>query len=88
MTTQIKRRRGTTTQHASFTGAEGELTIDTTKDTVVVHDGTTSGGHPLAKESAITGKVDKAGDTMTGDLALSGADVTFGDTTSHLWCWQ
>ena len=70
MTTQIKRRRGTTTQHASFTGAEGELTIDTTKDTVVVHDGTTSGGHPLAKESAITGKVDKAGDTMTGDLTV------------------
>ena len=45
MTTQIKRRRGTTTQHASFTGAEDELTIDTTKHTVVVHDGTTSGGH-------------------------------------------
>ncbi len=85
MTTQIKRRRGTTTQHASFTGAEGELTIDTTKDTVVVHDGTTSGGHPLAKESAITGKVDKAGDTMTGDLALSGADVTFGDNDKAIF---
>ncbi len=76
MTTQIKRRRGTTTQHASFTGAEGELTIDTTKDTVVVHDGTTSGGHPLAKESAITGKVDKAGDTMTGDLTVPNVIVS------------
>ena len=76
MTTQIKRRRGTTTQHSSFTGAEGELTIDTTKDTVVVHDGTTSGGHPLAKESAITGKVNTAGDTMTGDLTVPNVIVS------------
>ena len=46
----LKLRRGTTTQHASFTGAEGELTIDTTKDTAVVHDGSTQAGTPLAKE--------------------------------------
>ncbi len=70
MTTQIKRRRGTTTEHSTFTGAEGELTIDTTKDTVVVHDGSTAGGHPLAKESSLTGKVDTSGDTMTGDLTV------------------
>ena len=47
----LKLRRGTTTQHASFTGAEGEVTIDTTKDTAVVHDGSTQGGTPLAKEN-------------------------------------
>ena len=70
MTTQIKRRRGTTTEHSTFTGAEAELTIDTTKDTVVVHDGSTAGGHPLAKESSLALKVDKAGDTMTGDLTV------------------
>ena len=46
----LKLRRGTTTQHGSFTGAEGEVTIDTTKDTAVVHDGSTTGGTPLAKE--------------------------------------
>ena len=46
----LKLRRGTTTQHGSFTGAEGEVTIDTTKDTAVVHDGSTAGGRPLAKE--------------------------------------
>ena len=46
----LKLRRGTTTQHGSFTGAEGEVTIDTTKDTAVVHDGSTAGGTPLAKE--------------------------------------
>ena len=46
----LKLRRGTTTQHGSFTGAEGEVTIDTTKDTAVVHDGSTAGGRPLARQ--------------------------------------
>ena len=46
----IQRRRGTTADHAVFTGAEGEITIDLDKDTVVVHDGTVAGGHPLARE--------------------------------------
>mgnify|MGYP005702348153 FL=1 len=46
----LKLRRGTTTQHGSFTGAEGEVTIDTTKDTAVVHDGSQAGGRPLARE--------------------------------------
>ena len=50
MTTAIKRRRGTTAQHSTFTGLEGELTIDTTKDTAVVHDGATAGGFPLLRE--------------------------------------
>jgi len=51
MSTQIQRRRGSTVEHSTFTGAVGELTIDTTKKTVVVHDGSTAGGFPLAKES-------------------------------------
>ena len=46
----LKLRRGTTAQHGSFTGAEGEVTIDTTKDTAVVHDGSTAGGRPLARQ--------------------------------------
>ena len=46
----LKLRRGTTTQHSSFTGAEGEVTIDVDKDVPVVHDGSTAGGHPVAAE--------------------------------------
>jgi len=46
----LKLRRGTTSQHSSFTGAEGELTVDTNKDTAVVHDGSTAGGRPLLRE--------------------------------------
>jgi hypothetical protein len=50
MSTQTRLRRGTTTQHQSFTGAEGEVTVDTTKDVVVVHDGSTAGGVPMARQ--------------------------------------
>ena len=46
----LKLRRGTTSQHSSFTGAEGEVTVDTDKETLVVHDGSTAGGHPVAAE--------------------------------------
>jgi len=51
----LRLRRGTTTQHSTFTGLAGEVTVDTTKKTVVVHDGTTAGGIPLAKESSAGG---------------------------------
>ena len=50
MAKQLKLRRGTTSQHSSFTGAEGECTVDTTKDTLVVHDGSQAGGRPLLRE--------------------------------------
>ena len=46
----LKLRRGSTSQHGSFTGAEGEVTVDTDKDVLVVHDGSTAGGHPLAAQ--------------------------------------
>ena len=46
----VKRRRGTTLEHASFTGSEGETTIDLDKETVVVHNGLQAGGFPLARE--------------------------------------
>jgi hypothetical protein len=50
----FQRRRGTTAQHASFTGLNAELTVDTDKKTVVVHDGTTAGGVPLARAAGGT----------------------------------
>ena len=50
MAKRVQRRRGTTAEHASFTGYVGESTVDTTKDTVVVHDGSQLGGFPLARE--------------------------------------
>jgi len=57
MATVLKLRRGTTAEHSTFTGAEGEVTVDITKDTLVVHDGSTAGGFPLALESDVTGVI-------------------------------
>jgi hypothetical protein len=79
MTTQITRRRGTTTEHGSFTGALAETTVDTTKKTVVVHDGTTVGGTPLATEAAVSGKVDRT--TQTGSMVLPSGTDAQRDTT-------
>ena len=47
MSKRIQLRRGTTAETYAFTGAVGEVTVDTDKKTVVVHDGTTVGGTPL-----------------------------------------
>ena len=52
MPTQLQLRRGNTAQTATFTGAVAEITVDTDKKTVVVHDGTTAGGFALALETA------------------------------------
>ena len=50
MATQVQFRRGTTGQHSAFTGAVGEVTVDTVKKILCVHDATTAGGFPLLKE--------------------------------------
>lgn len=44
MAKQVQIRRGTTAQHASFTGAAGEVTANTTRKGLHVHDGSTAGG--------------------------------------------
>ena len=62
---EIQRRGGTTTQHETFTGKDRELTIDTTKHTVVVHDGVTAGGHPIATEDYTDTKIEEAFDAVT-----------------------
>ena len=51
MPTTVQFRRGTTSQNNSFTGAAGEITINTTKKTAVVHDGSTAGGSTLISEN-------------------------------------
>ena len=49
MTTQVQFRKGTTTEHAQFTGAVAEVTVDTKKKTAVVHDGSDVGGFELQR---------------------------------------
>jgi hypothetical protein len=52
MPDQLQLRGGTTVEHSTFIGASKEVTVDTTKKTVVVHDGTTTGGIPVMREDA------------------------------------
>lgn len=73
----IQQYRGTTAQHAAYTGKIGELTVDTDKKVVVVHDGVTAGGVPMAREDRkIKGdthlKVNSGTEgTLAGDLTLT-----------------
>ena len=54
MATEIKLRRGTTAEHASFNGAEGEVTFDTDLHTLIVHNNAGNGtGERLAKYSEL-----------------------------------
>ena len=76
MSTAVQLRRGSTAEHSSFTGAVGEVTVDTTKDTVVVHDGSTVGGHPLLKEST-------KGNTVTEQTSSTGSVVISAGTQAQ-----
>lgn len=53
MSIQLQLRRGTSSQNDTFVGASGEVTVDTTNNTLRVHDGETVGGAPLVNESRI-----------------------------------
>ena len=75
----LKLRRGTTSQHSSFTGAEGEVTVDTDKEALVVHNGSTAGGFPVARADGtgvtnftITGELDAATLDISGNADVDG----------------
>ncbi len=53
MATQVQFRRGTAGETAIFTGAAAEVTVDTSQNICVVHDGSTPGGFPLLREDGI-----------------------------------
>jgi hypothetical protein len=59
-TTQLQFRRGNTAQTSVFTGAIGEVTVDTDRKTITVHDGSTVGGTYVATNIQLTSAYDKA----------------------------
>lgn len=66
----------TTSSLATKTGAAGQIVVDTTKQTLVVMDGATNGGHPLAKEAV---KIKSASPNLKingGTEANLGGDIT------------
>lgn len=74
MPKQVRLRRGTTAQHASFTGADGEVTFDTTKKALVVHDGVTAGGLPVDGYVKLAPGSLMAEQNIQSRLTISGGD--------------
>lgn len=85
MAKQVKRRRGTTAEHSAFTGAPGEITVDITANTVVVHDGILAGGYPLGKADA--SNINLSNQINVNELATSdgnAGDVLTTDGTGNV----
>ena len=86
MATQVQFRRGTTAEHTSFKGADGEVTVDTSLKTVVIHDALTNGGFPLLRSdgsnaSLALGSVSScslkfSGDPNTGLISPSADNIS------------
>jgi len=83
MSTQVQIRRGNTAQTAAFTGSIAELTVDTDKKVVVVHDGTTAGGNPLVKANAsiTTGQILTSNGSHLLALSNTGTAGTYGNAS-------
>mgnify|MGYP001169381957 CR=1 FL=1 len=84
MPTVLQFRRGTTSQNDSFTGALGELSVDTDKDQVRVHDGSTAGGFALigaASTDTLTNKTLTSPVINTGTFGTSILPVSADGTT-------
>ena len=65
----IQLYRGTTAQNDAFTGAAGEVTVDTQTHELRVHDGSTVGGHIIYTktkvDTALSGKANTDMDNLT-----------------------
>jgi hypothetical protein len=83
MPTQVQFRRGTTAQNNSFTGAAGELSINSSNSTIRVHDGSTAGGSELATVVYASNVSNFSTGTLSVTrLATSGASAaTYGNAT-------
>lgn len=79
MARRIQFRRGTTTQHSIFTGAPGELTVDTDKNIIVVHDGVTPGGFPSNRLDDVLGNV-----TFLGRITITSGTPSTSVSTGSL----
>ncbi len=98
MATQLQIRRGTSSQVAAFTGAEGEVVVNTTNDSIHVNDGSTAGGFELARadlnnvsdtslNAALTGNTVSALTVTaltTGSITTTG-DISFGDNDKAIF---
>lgn len=89
MTKTIQLLRGTTVQNDAFTGSAGEITVDTQKHELRVHDGSTQGGHiiytKLDVDTALSSKTNTDMDNLsaTGEARFTAkANVALDNLTS------
>ena len=85
MATQVQFRRGTTAEHLSFKGADGEVTVDTSLKTVVIHDAITNGGFPVLRQDGSNSQFERgsatncalkfAGDSNTGIISPAADEI-------------
>ena len=85
MATQVQFRRGTTAEHSGFKGADGEVTVDTSLKTVVIHDAITNGGFPVLRQDGSNSQFDRgsttncalkfAGDFNTGIISPAADEI-------------
>ena len=85
MATQVQFRRGTTAEHSGFKGADGEVTVDTSLKTVVIHDAITNGGFPLLRQDGSNSLLERgavtscalkfAGDPNTGLISPAADEI-------------
>ena len=82
--TQIQYRRGSQAQNDAFTGALGEITVDTTNKTIRIHDGSTVGGNTAVTTYATQTLLNKTltGPSVTGTLSSTGLI----NTTANIIC--
>ena len=73
MPTILQLRRGTTAENAAYTGAAGEITVDTTLNKVLLHDGSTAGG--AATVGNLQGNI-RLGTTAAGEIDTSSGNLT------------
>ena len=86
MATQVQFRRGTTAEHSGFKGADGEVTVDTSLKTVVIHDAITNGGFPVLRQDGSNSQFDRgsttncalkfAGDPNTGLISPASDEIS------------
>ena len=79
MTKTIQHLRGTTAQNDAFTGAAGEITVDTTTNELRLHDGSTAGGHIIPNKAECQGLL--GGGTAGTLLTNSGTPGTVNTTS-------
>ena len=85
MATQVQFRRGTTAEHSGFKGADGEVTVDTSLKTVVIHDAITNGGFPVLRQDGSNSQFERgsvtncalkfAGDPNTGLISPAADEI-------------